>query len=97
MKINKTLIESYARNLLGQVVAAAVIVSSTSSLSIFDFGGDQWKLVANALWASFVPVAIRYANKKDPAFGLVAEQATAAVSSKLTSRKRGGGKGAVAN
>ena len=87
MKINQAMIESYARNLLGQVVAAAVIVSNTANLSIFDFGGDQWKLVANALWASFVPVLIRYANKKDPAFGIIADQAALKVTRKLTSKK----------
>jgi hypothetical protein len=37
-----------------------------------DFGSGEWLLVANALWASLVPVALRYINKMDPAFGRVA-------------------------
>ena len=93
MKINQALIESYARNLLGQVIAAATIVSSTSHVSIVDFKSAQLLLVANSLWASLVPVALRFVNKKDPAFGLVAEQATDAVTAKLGG---GGGKGPVA-
>ena len=87
MKINQALIQSYARNLLGQVIAAATIVSSTSHVSIVNFKGAQLLLVANALWGSLVPVILRFVNKKDPAFGLVAEQATDAVTSKLRNTK----------
>jgi len=87
MKINQALIESYARNLLGQVIAAATIVSTTSHVSIINFGSHQWSLVANSLWGSLVPVILRFVNKKDPAFGLVAEQATDAVSAKLGQTK----------
>jgi hypothetical protein len=87
MKINKALIESYARNLLGQVIAAATIVSSTSHVSIVNFKGAQIALVANSLWASLVPVILRFVNKKDPAFGLVAEQVTDAVTDKLKAAK----------
>lgn len=70
MKINQALITSYARNLLGQVFAAVTIVSQTSNLSIENFGSSQWSLVANALWGSLVPVALRFVNKQDSAFGL---------------------------
>ena len=87
MKINQALIESYVRNLLGQVIAAATIVSTTSHVSIINFGSHQWSLVANSLWGSLVPVILRFVNKKDPAFGLVAEQATDAVTSKLGNTK----------
>jgi hypothetical protein len=86
MKINQALIESYARNLLGQVIAAATIVSSTSHVSITNFGSHEWGLVANSLWASLVPVILRYVNKKDPAFGLVAEQATAVLSKTIAKK-----------
>ena len=69
--MNKAMLESYARNLLGQVLGAVTIVMSTSNLtSPLDFGKAQWMLVANAVWASLVPVALRYVNKKDAAFGL---------------------------
>lgn len=84
MKINQAMIESYVRNLVGQVIGAATIVAATTHVSIANFGGHEVLLVANALWASLVPVALRYANKKDPAFGLVASLATAAVTKKLT-------------
>jgi hypothetical protein len=87
MKINQALVASYARNLLGQVIAAATIVSSTSHVSIVNFKGAQIALVANALWGSLVPVILRFVNKKDPAFGIVAQQATDAVTDKLKAAK----------
>lgn len=83
MKINQAMIESYARNLLGQVVGAITIVTNTNHIDLFNFGKTEWLLVANALWASLVPVILRYVNKKDPAFGLIAKEATDIVSSKL--------------
>jgi hypothetical protein len=85
MKINQAMIESYVRNLVGQVIGAATIVSATTHVSIQNFGGHEVLLVANSLWASLVPVALRYVNKKDPAFGFIAEAATKAVTSKLDS------------
>ena len=87
--MNKAMIESYARNLVGQVFGAIVIVSQTSGVaSPVDFGSSEWLLVANALWASLVPVALRFINKKDAAFGLVAEKAAAEVSKKLTAKAK---------
>jgi hypothetical protein len=83
--MNKALIESYVRNLIGQVFGAVMIVAQTSNIaSPLDFGQGEWLLVANALWASLVPVALRYVNKKDPAFGIVAEKAASEVSKKIT-------------
>jgi len=71
--MNKAMIESYVRNLLGQIVGAVMVVSQTSGISSpLEFGQGEWLLVANALWASLIPVALRYVNKKDPAFGRVA-------------------------
>lgn len=87
--MNKAMIESYVRNLVGQVFGAIVIVSQTSGVaSPVDFGSSEWLLVANALWASLVPVALRFINKKDAAFGLVAEKAAAEVSKKLTAKAK---------
>lgn len=83
MKLNSAMIESYVRNLVGQVIAAATIVSQTADVSIANFGASQWLLVANALWASLVPVVLRYVNKKDPAFGLVAKEAAAVLTAKV--------------
>jgi hypothetical protein len=71
--MNKAMIESYVRNLLGQVIGAVMIVMQTSGAATpLDFGSGEWLLVANALWASLVPVALRWVNKKDPAFGRIA-------------------------
>lgn len=83
MKINQALIQSYVRNLLGQVISAATIVSATTHVSIANFKGHEILLVANSLWASLVPVALRYVNKNDPAFGLVAQQVTNVATEKL--------------
>ena len=72
--MSRAAIESYLRNLAGQVVGAIMIVMQTSGLaSPFEFGSGEWLLVANALWASVIPTGLRWLNKKDPAFGRVAE------------------------
>ena len=84
MKLNQAMLESYVRNLLGQVIAAATIVSSTSGISNpANFHAHQWGLVANSLWGSLVPVILRFVNQKDPAFGIVAKDVTAAATAKL--------------
>jgi hypothetical protein len=84
--MNKALIESYVRNLAGQVLGAVMIVMQTSGLaSPINFTTSEWLLVANALWASLVPVALRYLNKKDPAFGLIAGAVAAEVTKKISS------------
>lgn len=83
--INKAAIESYLRNLAGQVFGAIMIVSQTSGLATpLDFGTSEWLLVANAIWASAIPTVIRFLNQKDPAFGLIAEVAAKEVSKKLS-------------
>ena len=83
--INKAAIESYVRNLLGQVIGATMIVAQTSGIaSPLEFGTGEWLLVANALWASLIPVALRWVNKKDPAFGPFAESALATVTKKIS-------------
>ena len=83
--MNKAMLESYARNLLGQIVGGVVVVSSTTGIgSPLDFGQSEWLLVANSLWASLIPVVLRYVNKKDPAFGPFAESALATVTKKIS-------------
>ena len=82
--MNKAAIESYARNLVGQVFAAVMIVTQTSGISSpLEFGSSEWLLVANALWGSLIPTALRWANKKDPAFGRVAASLAAEATKKL--------------
>ena len=84
VNMNKAVIESYLRNLLGQVIGAIMIVMQTSGVSSpIDFGTGEWLLVANALWASLIPVLLRWVNKQDPAFGAVAAVAAAEVTKKL--------------
>ena len=83
--MNKAMLESYARNLLGQVVAGVVVVSSATGVgSPLDFGQSEWLLVANSLWASAIPTVLRWVNKKDPAFGPFAETATATITKKIS-------------
>jgi hypothetical protein len=82
--MNKAMIESYLRNLLGAVLGAITIVMGSSGIaSPIDFGAGEWLLVANALWASAVPTLLRYVNKSDPAFGLIAQVAANSVTKKL--------------
>ncbi len=82
--MNKAALESYLRNLAGQVIGAIMIVSQTSGVgSPLDFGSGEWLLVANALWASIIPTALRWLNKKDPAFGRIAAVAAVEVTKKL--------------
>lgn len=84
--MNKAALESYLRNLLGQLIGAVVIVGQTSGvLSPVDFGLAEWLLVANALWASAIPTLLRWVNKKDPAFGRVAEAVANEIGKKLAS------------
>lgn len=66
----QAMLESYLRNLAGQVIGAIAIVGHGASPTTFT--ASQWINVSNALWASLIPVVVRYLNKKDPAFGLIA-------------------------
>jgi type IV secretory pathway TrbD component len=87
--MNKAAIESYLRNLIGQVIGAVMIVGQTKGVaSPLEFGLDEWLLVANALWSSAIPTLLRWANKKDPAFGRVASAAAAELSVKLAEEAR---------
>jgi type IV secretory pathway TrbD component len=80
----KAALDSYLRNLLGVVLALVTTTMATAGVaSPLDFGLGEWLTVANGLWAAAVPTLIRYANKKDPAFGLVAETLAKGVSTKL--------------
>lgn len=84
--MNAAALESYLRNLLGQLIGAIVIVGQTSGIvSPVEFTLTEWLLVANALWASAIPTLLRWINKKDPAFGRVAEVVAVEVGKKLAS------------
>lgn len=80
----KAALDSYLRNLLG--VALALVTTTMANAGVaspLDFGVSEWLVVANGLWAAAVPTLIRYVNKKDPAFGLVATAVASGVSKKL--------------
>jgi hypothetical protein len=80
----KSALDSYLRNLLGVVLAlVTTTMASAGVASPLDFGLGEWLTVANGLWAAAVPTLIRYLNKKDPAFGLVAQVTAQAVTTKL--------------
>jgi hypothetical protein len=80
----KSALDSYLRNLLGVVLAlVTTTMASAGVASPLDFGLGEWLTIANGLWAAAVPTLIRYANKKDPAFGLVAETLAKGVTTKL--------------
>lgn len=82
--MNKALIDSYLRNLLGVVLAlVATAMTNAGVASPLELGTGDWLTVANGLWAAAVPTLLRYLNKKDAAFGRVAEVAAAEVSKKL--------------
>lgn len=52
----KKMIASYARSVLGAAVATYAAT-------------NDWKMALNALWAAVLPVAMRYLNPGDNAFG----------------------------
>jgi len=80
----KAALDSYLRNLLGVVLALVTTTMANAGVaSPLDFGLGEWLTVANGLWAAAVPTLIRYVNKKDPAFGLVAHVTAQAVTTKL--------------
>ena len=81
----KGILDSYLRNLLGVVLAlVTTTMTSTGLASPLDFGTGEWLTVANGLWAAAIPTVLRYINKQDPAFGLVAEVVAKEASKKLS-------------
>jgi type IV secretory pathway TrbD component len=82
--MNKAMIDSYLRNLLGVVLALVTTAMANAGVaSPLDLGLGEWLTVANGLWAAAIPTVLRYLNTKDPAFGRVAEVAAVAVSEKI--------------
>ena len=82
--MNKAMIDSYLRNLLGVVLALVTTAMANAGVaSPLDLGAGEWLTVLNGVWAAAVPTLIRYLNKKDPAFGKVAEVVAAQVSEKI--------------
>ena len=82
--MNKAMLDSYLRNLLGVVLALiTTAMAASGAASPLDLGAGEWLGVLNGVWAAAVPTLIRYLNTKDPAFGKVAEVVAAEVSKKI--------------
>ena len=60
------ILSSYLRSLLATSITAIFAVGKLPFL----FTADDWLLVGNAVWISFIPVIIRALNPKDEAFGI---------------------------
>jgi len=85
-KKTQAMLASYGRSLLGSLFTAVAIVGNGASP--LSFSTSQWLDVSNALWAALIPVALRWANKKDPAFGRIAESSAKEVSAKITAASK---------
>ena len=71
--MNKALILSYGRALLATIITAIFAVSQAVGKLPFEFSAQDWYSIANAVWVSVIPVAIRYLNPNDTAFGITKE------------------------
>lgn len=64
--MNKAALASYGRSLLATALGAIFALGKLP----FDFTEADWRNVLNAIWIAAVPVAIRFLNPKDEAFGV---------------------------
>ena len=78
----KAAIASYGRSFLAAIVTAFMATGG----DLFALDADTAKGILAAGIASILPVALRYANKKDPAFGRVAEIAATEGMKRLTKK-----------
>jgi len=62
---------SYLRHVLTLILGSIITVQKATGVSVVDFTAVDWLLVANSLWLALLPVAMRYFDKNDPAFGKV--------------------------
>jgi hypothetical protein len=62
----KAILATYAQSLL----ACVITVMMSLNLTPFTMTKADWVKIANAVWASFVPVLVRALNPKDSAFGI---------------------------
>lgn len=62
---------SYLNSAFGQFILAVAVVGNGASP--WNFSGSQWAQVSNILWTALIPVVVRFINKKDPAYGRIAE------------------------
>jgi hypothetical protein len=79
----KAILASYGRSFLAAVTTAFMITGG----DILALDGDALKAILAAGISAVLPVAIRAANPKDPAFGKIADGVTEAVVKKITAKK----------
>lgn len=79
----KAMLESYGRSFLAAMTAT--FMASGGDLLAVD--ADTLKAILASGIAAVLPVALRYINKKDPAFGKIAEVVAAEGMKKLTEKK----------
>ena len=77
------MLASYGRSFLAAVTTAFMITGG----NILALDGDALKAILAAGVSAVLPVAIRAANPKDPAFGKIADGVTDAVVKKITAKK----------
>lgn len=78
----QAMLASYGRSFLAAVTTAFMITGG----DILALDGDSLKAILAAGVSAVLPVAIRAANPKDPAFGKIADGVTEAVVAKLTKK-----------
>lgn len=71
--MNTQVIWSYLRSLLASGIGIIFGVSQAVGKLPFEFSAQDWYAVANAIWVALIPVAIRYLNPNDNAFGITKE------------------------
>ncbi len=79
----KAMLASYGRSFLAAITTAFMITGG----DILALDGDAIKAILAAGVSAVLPVAIRAANPKDPAFGKIADGVTEAVVKKITAKK----------
>ena len=79
----KAMLASYGRSFLAAITTAFMITGG----DILALDGDSLKAILAAGVSAVLPVAIRAANPKDPAFGKIADGVTEAVVKKITAKK----------
>ena len=82
-KKTQAMLASYGRSFLAAVTTAFMITGG----DILALDGDAVKAILAAGVSAVLPVAIRAANPKDPAFGKIADGVTEAVVKKITAKK----------
>lgn len=78
-KKQKAMLASYGRSLLAAMTTAFMLTGG----DIFALDGDSLKQILAAGIAAVLPVALRAANPKDPAFGKIADAITDSVVKKV--------------